>query len=169
MKTIKLTQIFVMILLIFSYNAKINAQETKVWEGNLSTKDFNTFYTGDYIEVNGNIIIDNFDGENLNIFKKLQKCTGNIFIRNNKNLESFKGFESLQFVEGRFSITENPELYNYCALQKKLLTQGIKGVEISKGIFDKWETYDNGYNPSLMNLQNENCKITNMNSYDFSN
>ncbi|WP_179376114.1 hypothetical protein [Winogradskyella wichelsiae] len=149
-------------------NYLVDAGEQKIWIGNLTTKNLEEFASGMYTEIDGSIMIENYDGLNLILLKTLQKCAGNIEIGNNENLESLKGLENLQIVGGRFSILNNPELYNYCTLQKILINKGIKGVEISKDIIEKWEIEDNGYNPSLMNLQNKNCSIPKLPDFCFS-
>ncbi len=146
----------------------VKAQEPRIWKGDLNTKDLKAFSVGKYTSVAGTITIENYKGNDLKVLKRLQKCTGSIRILGNKKLTSLNGLEYLEFVGGKFSILDNPELYSYCALQKKLIYQGIQGVEISEGIIEKLETEDNGYNPSIMSLRNKNCKGYKMPDFCFS-
>lgn len=145
--------IVVTISLMISYNVKAQ----KIWEGDLLTKDLIEFNTGKYTEVNGSITVKNYTKKDLSLLKKLEKCTGSIYILDNKALENLNGLENLKIVGGKFSIIKNPELYGYCALQKTLLNQGINGVKLNKRVIEKFETEDNGYDPSLTSLQNKKC------------
>ncbi|MCL5246915.1 hypothetical protein M4I21_13920 [Cellulophaga sp. 20_2_10] len=135
----------------------VKTQAQKIWKGDLLTEHLQDFASGAYTEVEGAITIEEYEGVDLTVLKTLEKCSGNIIISDNKKLESLKGLENLKEVGGSFSILENAELYSYCALQKELISAGIKGVEITKGIIEKIETLDNGYNPSIMSLQNKKC------------
>ncbi len=148
--------------------ANTSAQEQKVWSGNLSTEKLEEFSIGKYTEVQGNITIRDYQKEDLNLLLTLQKCTENIIIRDNKKLESLKGLENLLVVGGKIVIKKNPELYRFCSLQKKLLDEGIKGEEISKGIIEKVDIERNGYNPSYMNLQNKDCYSYKIEDFCFS-
>jgi len=146
----------------------VKTRAQKAWIGDLLTENLQEFASGQYTEVQGSITIENYNGVDLKVLTTLQKCTGNIDIFENTKLESLQGLENLQAVGGRFSIIENSELYSYCALKKSLVTDGIQGVEISKGIIEKWEIEKNGYNPSLMNLQYKDCLMQKFSDFCFS-
>ncbi|MBJ2175854.1 hypothetical protein JBL43_16490 [Aureibaculum sp. A20] len=161
----KIYKLIIIVIILFNYG---NAQAQKIWVGDLITENLEEFHSGKYTEVEGAITIDNYEENNLEVLKNLEKCTGDVNISNNEKLISLQGLENLQFVGGKFSIIKNPDLYNYCALQKTLVKEGIRGEEISKDIYDKWNTEDNGFNPSLMNLQNENCSTPNLKDLCFS-
>ena len=163
----KINKLFLLFLII-GVIPTTKTQAQKAWSGDLTIENLQEFASGEYTEVQGSIVLKNYSEVDLTILEKLQKCTGNIDILENTKLESLKGLENLLEVGGRFSILENPELYSYCALSKTLVIDGIQGVEISKGIIERWEIQDNGFNPSLMSLQNKSCSSQKFTDWCFS-
>lgn len=163
----KINKFLLLVTLVFVLMSA-NAQEKKIWSGDLLTEHLDDFFAGKYTEVQGEITIENFSKKDVSVLQTLQKCTGNIVIEKNKNLESLKGLENLRVVGGKIVIKKNPELYRFCSLQKQLLDEGIKGEEISKGIIEKIDIERNGYNPSLMNLQHKDCYTHKMEDFCFS-
>lgn len=158
----------ILVLVITITLGIVKTQAQKIWQGDLAIENLEDFTSGEYTEVDGNIIIEEYEGTDLTVFTKLIKCSGNIVISDNEKLESLKGLENLKEVGGCLSLTNNTELYSYCALQKELITTGIKGVEIAKGIIEKIDTQDNGYNPSIMSLQNNKCSAVKFRDFCFS-
>ncbi|WBU89726.1 hypothetical protein [Cellulophaga omnivescoria] len=158
----------ILVLVITITLGIVKTQAQKIWKGDLAIENLEDFTSGEYTEVDGNIIIEEYQGTDLTVLTKLEKCSGNIVISDNEKLESLKGLENLKAVGGSFSLINNPELYSYCALQKELITTGIKGIEITKGIIEKIETQDNGYNPSIMSLQNNKCSAVKFRDFCFS-
>ncbi|MGJ8734249.1 MAG: hypothetical protein ACSHW4_13920 [Cellulophaga sp.] len=158
----------ILLLVITITMGIVKTQAQKKWQGDLLTENLQDFASGAYTEVEGTITIEEYEGVDLTVLETLEKCSGNVSISDNKKLESLKGLENLKEVGGSFLITNNPELYSYCALQKELISTGIKGVEISKGIIEKMETQDNGYNPSIMSLQNRKCSAVKFEDFCFS-
>ena len=143
------------IVILFVSILHVNAQ--KVWKGTLNTNQLKEFYDGEFTIVKGDIVIGNSTLETLEILKNLTYCKGTISITNNKTLTSLKGLHNLIKVKGKISIIKNENLNNYCALNSSLVNKGIKGVKVRRRIYEKLETVDNKYNPSMMDLQNHDC------------
>ena len=55
-------------------NCLIHAGEQKIWIGNLTTKNLEEFASGMYTEIDGSIVIENYDGLNLILLKQLIKA-----------------------------------------------------------------------------------------------
>jgi len=146
-------------ILLFCLSSMIITAQ-KIWKGDLKTENLQAFFEGKFDEVDGSILITKYNQENLDLLKALKKSKGSIRIFNNEKLRSLDGLELLKHVGGIFYIYDNPNLYNFCALNDNLINNGIKGIEISKGIFEKWDVDNNEYDPSLMNLQNDRCSFS---------
>lgn len=126
----------------------------KIWNGNLSEDKLDEFLKGSYTVVKGDISIENTKLTDLKSLANLKRCEGTFYILNNDKLHRLRGLQNLDFIKGKLSIINNKDLSHYCSLNKTLINQGIVGIEIRKGIYEKVETEGNYYNPSIMDLQN---------------
>jgi|GEM_PF-2790720 len=81
--------------------------------------------------------------------RNLKQVSRKLTIQNNLSLNSLEGLESLISVGGnRIQILTNNYLTNYCALSKPF----------NEGTFPVVETSENGYNPTVEQIQGDECK-----------
>ena len=121
----KIAKLFLFII----YSIQLNAQVTKVWEGDLYPKDFKTFQQDAYTSIKGDLRVYDSSLTDLSELKSLRMISGNLYIgiydseiRGNKYLTSLKGLENLIEISGEITIIKNDLLQNINALK------GIKSI-----------------------------------------
>ncbi|WP_339901062.1 hypothetical protein [uncultured Cyclobacterium sp.] len=85
---------------------------------------------------------------NLRGLSNLKKITRSLTIQDNINFNSLEGLDNLVSVAGSMIIQSNNYLTNYCALSKL----------VNEGTHPEITIDDNGYNPTLEQIQGEECK-----------
>lgn len=76
---------------------------------------------------------------------------GPIYINQNKSLIKLTGLQGLKSVNNLIQITHNNILNDFCELSELLNLGGFAG---------EWNISNNLLNPSLLDIQNENCNYT---------
>ncbi|AEL27668.1 receptor L domain-containing protein [Cyclobacterium marinum] len=85
---------------------------------------------------------------NLRELSNLKKITRSLTIQDNINFNSLEGLDNLVSVAGSMIIQSNNYLTNYCAISKL----------VNEGTHPKITIDNNGYNPTLEQIQGEECK-----------
>lgn len=97
-----------------------------------------------------NLIIDNNQSlTDMSGLQGVKRISGNLTITNNASLTNLDGFSNLEFVEGgTVTIMNNPNLTDFCGLNKLLATGTFTGTLVISG---------NSYNPTLQNFVDGDC------------
>ncbi|WP_179376115.1 YARHG domain-containing protein [Winogradskyella wichelsiae] len=113
------------VLLLFTVN--LTAQDSNVWEGDLYPKDFDSFQSGSYSTLRGDLRVYNTDLRDLKQLQSLKIINGNVHIGidnykqnlkgGNKALISLNGLDNLTEISGELEIRDNKLLESITALK----------------------------------------------------
>jgi hypothetical protein len=98
-------------------------------------------------KISGSLILAGTFLPDMTGFSHIREIGHNLILDGNE-LIALAGLESLEFVEGRAEITDNPELVDLCGI-RNLLSRGTGGLQV---VID-----GNAYNPSVQDIQAGNC------------
>ncbi|MBJ2175853.1 YARHG domain-containing protein [Aureibaculum sp. A20] len=150
------------ILLVITIN--LNAQTSKVWKGDLHTKDFDTFLQGKYTQIDGDLNVFKSDLENLVQLKFLKTVNGSVSISQNPMLSSLEGLNNLSGnIPLGLQVYKNKRLQdisqlsritsvgNHLSISSNLSLQNLEGLHNIK-------TVKNGYLSVRSNTYLKNLK-----------
>ncbi|TYA58875.1 cadherin repeat domain-containing protein [Formosa maritima] len=101
--------------------------------------------------VSGGFVIDlNNSLENLDGLNNLNKAFGGLSIYKNHSLVNIDGLYNLDQVTNQLNISNNYELFNFC---------GITNLIENGGLLGEYNTYFNGYDPTIQDILDGNCQM----------
>ncbi|WP_169630307.1 YARHG domain-containing protein [Flavobacterium sp. ASW18X] len=122
-----MTTKIIQLVLLLTFIVNVNTQTSKVWEGDVTPKDLDTFLEGGYTAIKGDLKIGKTKLTQLAQLKSLKVVNGNVSIGiqdytedvddGNEGLQSLAGLENLTEITGKLFISGNDALENIDALK----------------------------------------------------
>lgn len=99
--------------------------------------------------IDGSLIISSSKIQNLDFLQSLTIVNSFMYIELNDKLVNLNGFQSLSTVSGNISISVNDSLSDFCGLTNL----------INNDFNNDWVVNNNAYNPSITDIELENCSL----------